>query len=219
MVFLGEVSVCNRSPPASPATPGVFTLARMPTALVIIDMQMGMRARTSSRNNPNAEQEIAGLLAVWRVHQAPVVHVRHISRTPGSPFWPGQVGAEFQPEFAPLEHEHIVEKNVPDAFIHSGLERWFHVRGIQQLVIVGVSTNNSVESTARSAGNLGFKTWVVSDATFTFDKDDYNHVPRSAEDVHAMALANLDGEYATIAPAREIIQLFGHPETPVVPTL
>lgn len=69
---------------------------------------------------------------------------------------------------------------------------------------MGVSTNNSVESTARSAGNLGFVTTVASDGTFAFAKKDYNGVARSAEDVHAMALANLDGECASVRPAAEI---------------
>lgn len=164
-------------------------------ALIIIDMQRGMRDPSAgSRNNPQAERTIATLLDAWRNAKAPIVHVRHISRTPGSPFWPGQPGVEFQQELQPLDAEHVVEKNVPDAFINSGLERWLRVRGIESVAIVGVSTNNSVEATARTAGNLGFTTFVASDATFAFAKSDYNGVLRSAEEVHAMALANLDGE-------------------------
>lgn len=175
-------------------------------ALLIIDMQRGMaNPAAGARNNPGAEQMIAMLLAAWRKANAPIVHVRHISRTPGSPFWPGQPGVEFQPELAPLETEHVVEKNVPDAFIHTGLERWLHSRGIDRVLIVGVSTNNSVESTARTAGNLGFKTWVASDATFAFAKADHNGVHRTADEVHAMALSNLHGEYATVAKAAELL--------------
>ena len=102
-----------------------------------------------------------------------------------------------------MPHEHVVEKNVPDAFINSSLERWLRVRGESVLVIVGVSTNNSVESTARTAGNLGFKTYVVSDGTFAFEKLDFNGLRRSAEEVHAMALANLHGEYATVIHSDE----------------
>jgi nicotinamidase-related amidase len=125
-------------------------------ALVIIDMQKGMNeAKLGRRNNPDAEQRIHELLNAWRQTRRPVVHVRHISRTPGSVFWPGQPGCEFQEALAPLPHEHLVEKNVPDAFIASGLERWLHVRGIRQMVVTGVITNNSVEATARSGGNLG----------------------------------------------------------------
>lgn len=174
-------------------------------ALLLIDMQRGMQgASLGPRNNPHAEQKMADLLSAWREAGAPVVHVRHISRTPGSPFWPGQAGAEFQPALAPLSGEHVLEKNVPDAFVLSGLERWLRVRGLTTLVIVGVSTSISVECTARSAGNLGFTTYVGADATFTFAKPDFNGVRRSADEVHAMALANLQGEYATVLSSAEL---------------
>ena len=175
-------------------------------ALIIIDMQRGMASPAAGvRNNPQAEKVVRQLLVAWRTALAPVVHVRHISRTPGSLFWPGQPGVEFQPELAPLDTEHVVEKNVPDAFAQTGLERWLHARGIDRVVIVGVSTNNSVEASARSAGNLGFKTYVAADATFAFAKSDYDGIQRSAQEVHAMALANLQGEYATVSTAAELL--------------
>ena len=169
------------------------------TTLLIIDMQVGMTwPEASVRNNLGAESVIAKLLTDWRARHAPIVHVRHMSREPGSPFWPGQPGVEFQPALSPLPTELVVEKNVPDAFIRTGLERWLHAHGESAVVIVGVSTNNSVEATARTAGNLGFRTYVVSDATFAFSKRDFDGVKRSAKEVHAMSLANLHGEYATV---------------------
>ena len=177
-------------------------------ALIIIDMQRGVTsAAAGPRNNPGAERNIGALLAAWRNRGAPVVHVRHISRTPGSLFWPGQSGVEFLESLAPLADEQVFEKNVPDAFTHSGLERWLRVRGIGDVAIVGVSTNNSVESTARTAGNLGFRTQVVSDATYAFDKIDHAGTPRTAAEVHAMALANLDGEYAVIITTEALLQV------------
>jgi nicotinamidase-related amidase len=177
-----------------------------PTALIITDMQKGMRSDTlPPRNNPDAEDYIARLHAAWREAGQPVVSVRHVSRSPASVFAPGQSGVEFQQRFMPLAHEHVVEKNVPDAFINTGLERWLHVRGIRHLVIVGVSTNNSVEATARTAGNLGFETVVVADACFTFDKQDFGGTWHSAEEVHLMALANLHGEYAQVLSTEEVI--------------
>ena len=174
-------------------------------ALIIIDMQKGMADPALPRNNPGAEDNIALLLDAWRRAGAEVVHVRHISRTPGSPFWPGQPGAEFQERFAPQAHACVLEKNVPDCFIHSQLERWLRVRGIERLVIVGVSTNNSVEASARTAGNLGFDVRVVSDATFAFAKRDHGGTLRSADEVHLMALANLDGEYATVVDTAGVL--------------
>jgi nicotinamidase-related amidase len=181
----------------------------MPTrrrALIIIDMQRGINnARLGRRNNPGAEDNIASLLGAWRDSGQPIVHVRHISRSPDSIFWPGQPGVEFQERFEPRTDEHVVEKNVPDAFINTGLERWLDARGIREVVIVGVITNNSVEATARTAGNLGFKTFVVEDAAFTFDKADFAGRPRTADEVHSMSLANLRGEYATVVSTRALL--------------
>jgi nicotinamidase-related amidase len=177
-------------------------------ALLIVDMQKGMGALTAgNRNNPQAEANIARLLLGCRAGGGLVVHIRHMSRTAGSAFWPGQLGAEFQEELKPRDSEHVVEKNVPDAFIHSGLERWLRVRDVSALVVVGVSTNNSVEATARTAGNLGFQTTVVSDATFAFDKIDYAGTLRTAAEVHAMSLANLEGEYARIVNTEEALNM------------
>jgi nicotinamidase-related amidase len=191
-----------------PSADGVAQMNTVPApALLLIDLQRGMAAPgLPPRNNPQAEDNAASLLRAWREAGAPVVHVRHMSRTPGSPFWPGAQGAEFQDRFAPEPAEQVFEKNVPDAFVHSGLERWLRVRGIDRLVVVGVATHNSVESTARSAGNLGFDVAVVADATFTFDKVDFSGRLRTAEEVHAMSLANLAGEYARVVFTSEVLR-------------
>ena len=175
-------------------------------SLVVIDMQDGINRPTlGRRNNPDAEDNIERLLQAWRSMRHPIVHVRHISRFPESIFWPGQSGAQFQSRFAPLTHEHIVEKNVPDAFAATGLERWLRVRDIGQLVIAGVITNNSIEATARSAGNLGFEAIVASDAAFTFDLRDLNGRLWPAEDVHALSLANIAMDYAAVSSTEEIV--------------
>ena len=174
--------------------------------LILIDMQKGMaNMPADSRNNLQAEENIAQLLQAWRAAKAHVVHVRHISRSPDSPFAPGQSGVEFQEALQPLPHEQVVEKNVPDAFINTALERWLRVRELDRIVLVGVSTNISVECSARTAGNLGFDTVVVRDATFAFAMTDYAGRMRSADEVHAMSLANLSGEYATVMDTRRVL--------------
>jgi nicotinamidase-related amidase len=178
-----------------------------PRALIIIDMQKGMRSPSlPPRNNFAAEDNIARLLAAWREAGQPVVNVRHISRSPASVFAPGQGGVEFQERFIPLSHEHVMEKNVPDAFVNTGLERWLHARGIRLVVIAGVSTENSIEASARTAGNLGLSAVVAADACFTFDKRDFGGTLRSAEEVHLMALANLDGEYAEVLSTEGVLR-------------
>ena len=103
----------------------------------------------------------------------------------------------------------MLDKNTNSAFIGTDLERDLRANGIQQVVITGVITNNSVEATARMSGNLGFSTFVVSDATATFGRRDFAGQWRSADEVHAMSLANLAGEYATVITTSEALSRFG----------
>jgi nicotinamidase-related amidase len=176
------------------------------TALLLIDMQNGINhPKLGRRNNPNAEMQMIELLAAWREMKRPVIHVRHFSRSPDSVFWPEQSGVEYQPDFVPAAGEGELQKQTPDAFCGTSLESWLRTDSITQLVIVGVVTNNSVESTARSGGNLGFEVLVPHDACFTFDQADFFGNPHTAEEVHAMSLGNLHGEYATVVSTADIL--------------
>ena len=157
------------------------------------------------RNNPNAESNIAKLLALWRERSWPIFHIRHVSRESNSTYRPGQSGAEFKDEVLPRAGERIIEKQTNSAFIGTSLEAELRARKIADVVITGVITNNSVEATARMAGNLGFSTIVVADATATFGRRDFTGRWRTADEVHAMSLANLDGEYAKVITTDELL--------------
>ncbi|MGJ7517992.1 cysteine hydrolase family protein [Pseudomonas baetica] len=175
-------------------------------ALIIIDQQKGiLHPRLGRRNNPQAEERMLELLSHWRRSGRPIVHVQHLSRSEDSVFWSQQSGVEFQERFEPMPGELVIQKQVPDAFCSTALEAVLRNAGIEQVIIVGVATHNSVESTARTAGNLGFDTWVVEDACFTFDKADFFGHARSAEEVHGMSLGNLHGEYATVVSTAQIL--------------
>ena len=123
--------------------------------------------------------------------------MRHDSTEARSHYRPGQKLHAFKPEALPLAGEIVMAKTTNSAFIGTGLEQMLRQAGHSALVIAGVSTSNSVESTIRMVGNLGFDTWLVEDACFTFARRDWNGALRNAEEVHAMSLANLDGEYCT----------------------
>jgi nicotinamidase-related amidase len=167
--------------------------------LLLIDFQRGfLDPRWGRRNNPDAEERAAELLGAWRAHGRPVVHVRHLSTEPLSPLRPGQPGSAFLRLLAPAEGEPIVEKRVNSAFIGTSLEADLRRAGCRALLIAGLTTNHCVSTTVRMAGNLGFATWVVSDATAAFDRTGPDGVRHPAEIVHAMALSDLNGEFATL---------------------
>jgi len=177
------------------------------TLLLLIDLQNAIDHESwGKRNNPDAEKNISRLLTHWRENQMPIMHVKHMSTELESHYRPNQVGNDFKQFVMPLAQEKVIEKTTNSAFINTSLESNLRSRNITQIVIVGVITNNSVEATARMSGNLGFDTTVVCDATYTFDKQDYSGNWYSAQIIHDISLANLDGEYANIMSTIDILK-------------
>ncbi len=92
------------------------------------------------------------------------------------------------------------------AFIGTTLENDLRQHGIDTLVIVGLTTNHCVSTTVRMAGNLGFTTFVVSDATAAFNRAALDGSMRPAEQVHSGALSDLHGEFATVLDTEDVLQ-------------
>lgn len=176
------------------------------SALVLIDVQKTFHHPDwGKRNNPDAEQRIQALLAAWREKGLPVFHVRHASAHPQGLFREGESSFDFKPEAEPLPGEPIYKKSVNSAFIGTHLESDLRAKGIQSIILAGLTTNHCVSTTARMSGNLGFDTYVVEDATATFDRRGLNGEMRPASEVHASALSDLSGEFATIVSTADVI--------------
>ncbi len=152
---------------------------------------------------------MAALLRAWRSSKRPLYHIRHDSTEPESTYRPGQPGHDFKPETEPLTGEIVIGKQTNSAFIGTDLESRLRESRQNVLIVAGVITNNSVEATVRMAGNLGFDVYLVEDATFTFGRNDWYGVFRTAAEVHAMSLANLDGEYCTVVRTGDVLAAAG----------
>lgn len=176
------------------------------TALLLIDIQQAFDDPVwGTRNNPNAEQQVATLLAAWRSAGAPVIHVQHMSTTPGSTLRPGSPGNAFKPEAAPRDSERVFQKNVNSAFIGTQLEDHLRRERITALVIAGITTDHCVSTTARMGANLGFEVAVVSDATATFERTGPDGRNFTAEHMHDAALASLHGEFARVLCTQDLV--------------
>jgi nicotinamidase-related amidase len=181
----------------------------MKTALILIDVQVGIDDAAhwgGNRNNPAAEENISLLLQAWRASKLPVVIIQHASVSPISPLRPGQQGHALKPLIVPRENERVITKSTANAFIGTSLQKHLLELECTQLVITGFVTNNSVEATARMAGDLGYKTIVVSDATACFDKQGLTGAVYSSAVVHELSLANLKDEYATIVDTQTLLK-------------
>ena len=177
--------------------------------LLLIDVQRGFDdPRWAERNNPDAERRIESLLAAWRERGAPIVHVRHVNAS-SEIFRPGTEAVAFKAEAAPLAGEPVLEKNVNSAFIGTDLEERLRGAGAEILVIAGLTTDHCCSTTARMAGNLGFETWFVGDATATHAREAPDGSVIDAETMHRTALASLNGEFAEIVTADEAIARLG----------
>jgi len=176
--------------------------------LLIIDVQKGMDqyAAEYHRNNPDLEGNVARLQATWRKTKRPIIHVQHLSTEHDSPLRPGQPGVEIKHEVRPIAGEPVVQKSASSAFIGTTLEADLRRRGVTTLVVVGMQTNMCVSTTARMAGNLGFKTYVVSDATATFDNTGPDGTHYSSELLHNVALADLHGEFSTVVDTKTVLE-------------
>ena len=179
-------------------------------ALLVIDVQRGLdHPNYGRRCNPEAEGNIARLLAAWRRAGWPVVHVQHLSTSPDSPLRPGSPGVEIKPEAAPHEGEKLVQKRMNGAFIGTDLEAHLRARGIRSLVLVGLTTDHCVSSTARMASDLGFETHVVDNATAAFEREGHDGQRFSAETVHAVSLVTLQDEFARIVTTEGVLSALG----------
>lgn len=174
--------------------------------LLIVDMQEAIDdPRWGELNNPGAEAHVAALLAEWRDLALPVVHIRHDSPELRSPYRADGPGHAFKTCAAPRVGEPVVAKRTTSAFADGRLDGALTRIGVTTLVLCGVLTQNSVEATARAAGDLGYRVFLVADACRASAKTDSTGRRWSADEVHALSLANLAGEYARIVETPQAI--------------
>ena len=81
----------------------------------------------------------------------------------------GEVGHDFVDALRPLAGEVVIDKPGYSAFAHTSLQQVLTNRGIETLIITGVTTEVCVSSTLRTAVDLGYRCITVSDACASGD--------------------------------------------------
>ena len=169
------------------------------TALLIIDMQVG----NFSDPDPIYEgkellAKVKNLITRARSARIPIVYVQN-NGSGGDPDAYGTPGWEIHPSIAPVEGDMVVQKQSPDTFHKTNLNRELEARGIKRLIIAGWQTEYCIDTTCRRAFSLSYKVILVKDAHSTWNSQRFT--AQQIIDHHNQVLG---GWFATLKNEREI---------------
>ncbi|MEP2717459.1 isochorismatase family protein [Pseudophaeobacter sp.] len=180
-------------------------------ALLIVDMQEEMANVTAAgrpRANPQAEENIAQLLAGFRRAGLPVYHVMHDDPRPESKFRRDLPSGQPMACAKPSQGETVIWKTGSSGFVGTGLAEDLQAKSITNLVIVGGVAAFCVNSTARSAANLGFQIEVVEDALIAFAMPARKGGDLDPEVVLEVTLSGLQAGFGQVLPTSEVLDRF-----------
>ena len=94
---------------------------------------------------------------------------------PAGAFIAGGKGVEILPELTPQEGDTVLDNGRVSAFTDTDLHDKLRERGIGTVVLTGVSTHITVQSSALAASDLGYRVVIVSDATSADSAASHEH--------------------------------------------
>ncbi|WP_413760402.1 cysteine hydrolase family protein [Streptomyces sp. MMBL 11-3] len=197
----------------------------MTRALIVIDVQESFRARPlwATISDPKIADQVNRLVRIARRAGDLVVWVLHSEPGSGDVFDPALGHVRLMEELERAEGEPLIHKTSHNAFTTTNLQQLLTERGIRELTVCGIRTEQCVETTTRVASDLGHRVTFVTDATAT------NPIPHrdapagqsvaelladprtlSADEVIRRTEYALAGRFATIATVDELEAAAGH---------
>lgn len=177
------------------------------SALLVVDIQDSFKAtpRWERRNNSRFEENVDRLIQAWRGAGLPVIFVLHTDPDPGfettSPFF------KLMDFLKPEPGEPVIVKNTRNAFTSTNLQEMLREKGVERLVVTGISTEQCCETTTRVAADLGFDVDFVTEATRTFPiTDEATGEVLSTEEIVRRTEMVLRGRFARIATVEGLVK-------------
>jgi nicotinamidase-related amidase len=149
-------------------------------ALIVIDLQKGTRNLPTIDPMDEVIENTAKLIQSFGSRGQPVIMVTVVGKPSGRTDMDAWATTEMPDDWAELlpelDHhpsDHLVTKRARSAFQGTDLHAYLRERGATQTFLTGVVTSGGVESTARSAYDLGYNVVLVTDAMS--DTSDASH--------------------------------------------
>jgi len=153
------------------------------TALVVIDLQVGIAGSPPDERTGPVVANAARLAAAFRRHDLPVVLVTVSGGAPGrtdrqrtqGPVARPEGWDVLVPELGAQPGDLRITKRTWGAFHGTDLDARLRGLGVTQVVVVGIATSMGVESTARAAHEHGYHVTLATDAMTDRDPGDHEH--------------------------------------------
>jgi nicotinamidase-related amidase len=178
----------------------------MNQALIVIDVQESFRHRPYWRGDelPAFLKNVQSLIDLSRARGIAVAQVFHeeLTNDPTDPFSRSSGLVRPMPELS-LRADAVFYKNVHSALFGRSaegvtLEEWLRQRGVEEVLVTGIRTEQCCETTTRHASDLGFKVRYVTDATLTFPMQSRSGREFSPAEIRERTELVLDGRFARI---------------------
>ncbi|SFO75774.1 cysteine hydrolase family protein [Actinomadura madurae] len=142
----------------------------MNRALLVIDVQESFRHRPlwAAVSTPDIAARAARLADAARAAGDLVVWILHAEPGSGEVFDPALGHVRPMDGLRPAPGEPVLTKTSRNAFTTTNLQQLLTSRGIGEVTVCGIQTEQCCETTARLAADLGYRVTFVTDATATF---------------------------------------------------
>lgn len=191
----------------------------MNKALLVIDVQESFRRQENwaAVSDPDIAARVDELVAHARSEGDLVIWILHAEPGSRTAFDPALGQVRLIDGLAAAEGEPVITKTSHNAFTTTNLQQLLTERGIRELVISGIRTEQCCETTTRLAADLGYGVTFVIDATATHPIEHRDAPagrslaeiladPRtlSTDEIIARTEYALSGRFARIATVKEL---------------
>ena len=141
----------------------------MKRALLVIDVQNEYFTGKLPVSHPSGSfSNILRIMDAAMEDKIATAVIQNSAVSPESPvFRKGSYEWELHPEIAKRHRDILIEKNFPDSFTGTVLDKWLKDNNADTVTIIGYMTQNCCDTTARRAFHLGYGIEFLSDATGT----------------------------------------------------
>jgi nicotinamidase-related amidase len=175
----------------------------MNTAILVIDVQVGIIDYFQAYNKDQVLENINDLLTRARAARVPVIYVRH-GGGKGEPLEAHTDGWAIHQRIAPVEGEPVVDKRSCSSFYETPLKAMLDEAGISHLIVTGCQTEYCIDTACRHATTLGYDVTLAGDAHTTIDNDLLKAEQIIAHHNQALNWFNSGKHTVTVKPASEI---------------